>query len=145
MSCRAMIPLGVWGEVLMTAALARGLAALVIDGGVRDLEALREANFTVFARGLALRGAAKRRRGLVRKPVSCGGLLVWPGDIVVADDSGVLVLDPGEVDTALNSARQRQDKEAKLIAGLQGNETTVALLDLAPALQAVGHSIPASG
>lgn len=70
---------GVWGEVLMTSAMAQGIAGLIIDGSVRDVDALRAARFPVFSRGLALKGAVKARRGLLRQPISCGGLLVWPG------------------------------------------------------------------
>jgi len=130
---------GVWGEVLMTAATARGIRALIIEGGVRDIDALRAAKFPVFCRAVAMRGAAKKRRGLVRQPISCGGVLVWPGDLVVADDSGVLVLPAGEVERVIERARQRQREEEAMMKELRNNQTTVNLLDLGSVLTAVGH------
>lgn len=121
---------GVWGEVLMTSAMAQGIAGLIIDGSVRDVDALRAARFPVFSRGLALKGAVKARRGLLRQPISCGGLLVWPGDMVVADDSGIVVLAPEEVEATIAKARQRQQKEADVMGKLRERQTTLDLFDL---------------
>jgi 4-hydroxy-4-methyl-2-oxoglutarate aldolase len=129
---------GVWGEVLMTSAMARGVAGLVIDGAVRDIEALRAASFPVFCRALSIRGATKKRRGLLRQPVSCGGVLVFPGDIVVADDSGTVVIAPAEIDEVLARARQRQSKEAGMMAALRAQRTTLDLLDLHALLKKLG-------
>lgn len=128
---------GVWGEVLMTAAMARGVAALVIDGSVRDIEAMRAAGFPVFSRSLAIRGAQKNRPGLLRQPISCGGILVWPGDMIVADDTGVIAIRPDAVGTVLDRARQRQDKEAAMMEKLKAGRTTVELLGLDGALKPV--------
>jgi 4-hydroxy-4-methyl-2-oxoglutarate aldolase len=129
---------GVWGEVLATSAMARGVAALIIDGAVRDVDAMRAKGFPVFARGTALRGAAKKRRGLLRQAISCGGLLVWPGDMVIADDSGIVVLSPAEVAGTLERAAARQAKEETMMAALEAGASTVELLQLAPALAAAG-------
>lgn len=121
---------GVWGEVLMTAAMARGVAALVIDGSVRDIEAMRAAGFPVFSRSIAIRGAAKTRPGLLRQPISCGGILVWPGDMIVADDTGVIAIRPDGVGAVLDLAAQRQDKETQMMDKLKAGRTTVELLGL---------------
>jgi 4-hydroxy-4-methyl-2-oxoglutarate aldolase len=131
---------GVWGEVLATSAMARGVVALIIDGAVRDIDAMRAKGFPVFARGTALRGAAKKRRGLLRQPISCGGLLVWPGDMVMADDSGIVVLAPGDVAGTLQRAAARLAKEETMMAALRTGATTVELLQLAPALDAARAS-----
>jgi 4-hydroxy-4-methyl-2-oxoglutarate aldolase len=128
---------GAWGEVLMTSAQAHGIAGLIIDGGVRDIEAMRAAKFPVFSRSISIRGAAKRRRGVLRQPISCGGVLVWPGDIVVADDSGVAVIPAGEFEDVLAQARQRQKKEAIMMKALQNKQTTLDLLELRGALEQV--------
>lgn len=125
---------GVWGEVLSVAALAHGVAALVIDGAVRDIDAIRELDFPIFARGTALRGAQKAMLGLVRAPISCGGLLVWPGDYVIADDSGLVVLPAREVAFVLGQAATRRDKESSLMEQLRQGATTLELLSLAPIL-----------
>ena len=121
---------GVWGEVLMTSAMAHGIAGMIIDGSVRDVDSMRAAGFPVFARGFALRGAAKRRLGLLRQPISCGGALVHPGDIVVADDSGIVVLEPATLEETLARARRRRDDESQMMNALRAKETTIDLLNL---------------
>jgi len=128
---------GVWGEVLMTAAQAHGVVGLVLDGAVRDVPALREAGFPIFCRAISMRAAAKTRRGTLRLPVSCGGLLVWPGDLVVADDTGVVVLPVASVERILERARARQQKEAALFTALRQGRTTLELLGLQPVLDAL--------
>src|SRR3989442_6261946 len=88
---------GVWGEVLMTAAQARGIAGLILDGAVRDVPALERSGFPIFCRAVSMRAATKARRGIVRMPVTCGGQLVRPGDVVAADETGVGVLPPARL------------------------------------------------
>jgi 4-hydroxy-4-methyl-2-oxoglutarate aldolase len=129
---------GVWGEVLMTSAIARGVVGLVIDGAVRDVEAMRAARFPVFCRALAIRGATKKRRGILRQPVSCGGVLVFPGDIVVADGSGIVVIAPEEIEQVLDRARQRHSRESDMMKALQARRSTVDLLGLSGTLEKLG-------
>lgn len=131
---------GVWGEVLMISAQAHSVAGLVIDGAVRDIEALREARFPVFCRAISIRGATKKKRGIVRQAISCGGVLVFPGDIVVADDSGIAVIAPQEIDQVLTRANQRRCKEAEIMAALKARRTTLDLLDLNDTLEKLGLS-----
>src|SRR5260221_3566485 len=121
---------GVWGEILMTAALERGITGLVVDGGVRDVPGLRTAGFPVFCRAIAIQGTVKERRGLLRQPISCGGVIVWPGDLVVADDSGVVVIAATEVEQVVARARQRVAKENAMLIALRNKQTTVDLLGL---------------
>ena len=87
--------LGYWGEVLTTAAESRGIAGLVIDGGVRDTTALEAHGFPVFATTVALRGATKNRPGSVGVPVAVGGVSVAAGDWLVGDADGVTVMSRG--------------------------------------------------
>jgi 4-hydroxy-4-methyl-2-oxoglutarate aldolase len=121
---------GVWGEVLTVAAMARGVRALVIDGSVRDLDAIRELGFSVFARGTALVGTRKREPGIVRAPVTCSGQLVRPGDLIVADLSGVVAIRPERLEEVLAAAAARRDKEAGTLRLLREGRTTVELLGL---------------
>lgn len=130
---------GVWGEVLSVAALARGVAALVIDGAVRDIDAIRELDFPIFAQGTALRGTQKAMLGMMRVPISCGGLLVWPGDYVIADDSDIVVLPAREVAFVLGQAAARRDKESGMMEQLRQGVTTVDLLSLSPILTGLKH------
>lgn len=125
--------LGYWGEVLTTAAEARGIAGLVIDGGVRDLAALRSHAFPVFATTTALRGATKCRAGAVDAPVRVGDVPVEPGDWVVGDDDGVVVIPGASLDGVLRAARARADREDGFFAALRAGATTLELLGLDPA------------
>ena len=121
---------GYWGEVLTTAAEARGLAGLVIDGEVRDVTALAAHGFPVFSTGVALPGAAKRAPGTVGGTVRVGDVDVRTGDWVVADADGVVVVPADTLDAVLGAARARATKETAMFEQLRAGRTTVELLDL---------------
>jgi 4-hydroxy-4-methyl-2-oxoglutarate aldolase len=122
--------LGYWGEVLTTAAEARRLAGLVIDGCVRDVAALEAHRFPVFATGIALPGATKNRPGAVGAPAHVGGVAVAPGDWVVGDADGVTVIGAATLERVLDAGRARADKESGFFTALRGGATTVELLGL---------------
>ena len=121
---------GYWGEVLTVAALARGIAGLVIDGGVRDVEALARHRFPVFSATVALRGATKQWPGSVGRPVRVGGASAEPGDWLVADADGVVVLPGPRLSEVVAAGRARSDKEQEYFRVLRGGTTTVELLGL---------------
>lgn len=125
-------PYGYWGEVLSTAAQARGIAGLVIDGGVRDLDALEAKAFPVFAATIALRGAQKVGPGRVGSPVEVGGVPVRQGDWVVGDADGVTVIAAEELAEVLERGRARAEREQELFRSLSAGRTTVELLGLDP-------------
>jgi 4-hydroxy-4-methyl-2-oxoglutarate aldolase len=122
--------LGYWGEVLTTAAEARGVAGLVIDGGVRDATALEAHGFPVFSTTIALRGATKQRPGTVGRPVRVGDVTVESGDWVVADADGVVVVPGATFDDVLAAGRARAEKEEGFFARLRDGATTLDLLGL---------------
>ena len=124
--------LGYWGEVLTTGAQARGIAGLIIDGGVRDVTEIQAHGFPVFSTMVALRGAAKTRPGTVRAPIQCGGVLVEPGDWVVGDADGVVVVPGATIADVINAGRVRAAKEAAMFRALWEGKTTVELLGLDP-------------
>jgi len=121
---------GYWGEVLTTAAEAAGAAALVIDGEVRDLAAIERHGFPVFARGVALRGASKTGPGALNVPIALGDALVRPGDWLLGDADGVVVIPAGTLDACREAAAARAQKEAGFFARLRAGATTVELLGL---------------
>jgi len=121
---------GYWGEVLTTAAEARGLVGLVIDGGVRDVAALEGRRFPVFATGVALAGATKELPGAVGGDVEVGDVAVGVGDWIVGDADGVAVVPRDELDTVLTAGRDRAERETRLFDALRGGATTVDLLGL---------------
>lgn len=124
---------GYWGEVLTVAAISAGLVGLVIDGTVRDIDAIERRHFPVFARGTALPGAGKLGPGSVGKQVVIGDAVVRPGDWLVGDTDGVVVVPYERLEACGEAAGQRVDKEAVIFEKLQNGSTTVQLLGLDPA------------
>lgn len=124
--------LGYWGEVLTTAATARGLTGLVIDGCVRDVAALEAHAFPVFSTGVALPGATKKLPGGTGGTVTVGDVPVPTGDWLVGDVDGVAVVPAGQLDDVLAAGRARAERERALFAALRDGKTTVELLGLDP-------------
>jgi len=124
---------GFWGEVLTVAAKARELAGLVIDGGVRDTDALAQHRFPVFASGVVLRGASKKGPGSAGMPARVGEVRVQRGDWVVGDADGVAIVPFAALERVLTAARARAAREQQLFAELRAGRTTVDLLELDPA------------
>ncbi|WP_233858333.1 RraA family protein [Paraburkholderia sp. HD33-4] len=121
---------GYWGEVLTVAAEAAGVAGLVIDGGVRDIAALTARRFPVFSRGISMRGTIKASSPSVGRPISFTGTPVAPGDLVVADDDGVLVIPAAHVAPTLAQGQARADNEAKMMDALREGSSTLELMGL---------------
>lgn len=129
---------GAWGEILTTAAEARGIAGLIIDGAVRDAEATRKHNFPIFARGLAVGATMKKNLGQINHPISCGNVTVYPGDLVIGDIDGVVVVSRSEAGAVLEASIEREEKEVVLMEKLRSGSTTLDLLNLHPILADLG-------
>ncbi len=121
---------GYWGEVLTTGAEARGIVGLVIDGGVRDIDALEAHGFPVFSTMVALRGATKQEPGWTGAPSMVGDVEVSRGDWIVGDADGVTVVPNAHLDDVLAAGRERAAKEEKFFADLRAGSTTLQLLSL---------------
>jgi 4-hydroxy-4-methyl-2-oxoglutarate aldolase len=123
---------GYWGEVLSHAALVRGLAGVVIDGGVRDTAQLKQIGLPVYARRRCIRGTVKDPEGpgALNLPAVVGGVRVHPGDLVVGDDDGLVVLPRQTVQSAVADGEARVRREADVIARLYRGDRTIELLDL---------------
>ena len=122
---------GYWGEVLTVAAEAAGIVGLVIDGGARDIAALAARRFPVFARGVSVRGTIKASVPSVGKPQLITGVPVAAGDLVVADDDGVVIVPAAEAERVLAAGEARAAKEAAMMGQLKQGATTLELMGLA--------------
>ncbi len=129
---------GMFGDLLASSLMARGVRALVIDAGVRDTADLREMGFPVWTRHVSCQGTVKASPGSVNIPVVLGGVVVNPGDVVCADDDGVVVVPRGEAEWALEGAQARLAKEETTRARLEAGELGIDFYGLRPKLDELG-------
>lgn len=136
--CSAECTDGMFGELLATSLIARGVRGLVIDAGCRDVSALRKLAFPVWSRAISAKGTVKATVGAVNVPIVCAGALVHAGDVIVADDDGVAVVPRGTVPQVVADCESRVTKEAANRKRLAAGELGLDIYDMRAKLAAAG-------
>ncbi len=129
---------GYWGGMMAVAAQSRGIAGLAIDGCVRDSAEMTRMGFPVFCRGFSIRGTTKAALGLVNYPVNFGRQVVFPGDIILGDADGMVVVRASEAAEILEKSRTRVKFEEEKSAQLRSGVTSVELNKLGPVFESLG-------
>jgi len=133
-----LLDAGYWGEITTVAAQARGVAGLVIAGGTRDHEAIAQRGFPVWSAAICMRATVKKNLGWVNHPVCVGGVEVHPGDLVLGDDDGVVVVPQARLTDVLVRAQAKEASEAEVMRRLQEGELTLDILGFRQSLTDLG-------
>jgi 4-hydroxy-4-methyl-2-oxoglutarate aldolase len=129
---------GYFGDLLATTFRAHGVIGLVIDAGCRDIAELTKIGFPVWAKCASAQGTVKETLGDINVPIVCAGQIVNPGDVIVADDDGAVVVRREEAEEVLHKTRAREDREAGVRKRYAAGELGIDINNMRPALEAKG-------
>ncbi|MDX1909006.1 MAG: 4-carboxy-4-hydroxy-2-oxoadipate aldolase/oxaloacetate decarboxylase [Bacteroidia bacterium] len=125
--CSGFYEAGYWGDLMSLGAMTRGIAGLVIDGCVRDADDIERMGFPVFSRGLCIRGTTNFGEGALQVPVTLGEWTIHPGDYIVGDRDGVVVIPQDRIAEAVEKAQAREEKEEKVREQLRLGKTSIQI------------------
>jgi regulator of RNase E activity RraA len=129
---RAHVETAVWGEIMHTCAKTQGATGVIVDGAMRDSAAIADSGLPAYCRGVTPRGPHKGWGGAILGTVQCGGVAVNPGDLVVGDSDGVIVVRPEQIQGLAERCRARMASEEKVLHRVRAGATTVKVLGLGP-------------
>ena len=129
---------GFWGGIMSEAAQQRGIEGLVTDGAVRDTEEIAEMGFPVFCQAVSIKGTTKTSLGTINHPIHFGGIKIRPGDLIVGDADGVVVIARDDVSEILEKAQEREAKEKRICAQIKQGKTTLELYGFSDVLEREG-------
>ncbi|MGD9183516.1 MAG: 4-carboxy-4-hydroxy-2-oxoadipate aldolase/oxaloacetate decarboxylase [Desulfobacterales bacterium] len=129
---------GYFGDLMATSAMARQVGGLAVDGCVRDSAEIIEMGFPIFCRGTCMRGTVKQTLGSVNHPVLFGDVVVNPGDLVLGDDDGIVIIPRSKLEDVLEATRQRVEKEKEKAAALKKGISSVELNKLDQVFERLG-------
>lgn len=126
-SCSGFYEAGYWGDLMSLGAKTKGIAGLVIDGCVRDADDIEAMGFPVFSRGLCIRGTSNHGDGTLNEPIIIGDCMIHPGDIIIGDRDGVVVVPQDRMDEAIEKSKAREEKEEKVRKQLREGKTSIQI------------------
>ncbi len=129
---------GIWGEIVTVAAMQKGIRGIVTDGGVRDTMPIHKLGFPMFSRGISMKGTTKSTAGTINQPIVICGVLVHPGDIVVGDNDGVVIVPLEEAEAILAAGIAREKSEAVVMDRIRSGESTMDILGFQAAYDRLG-------
>ncbi|MEN4892347.1 RraA family protein [Erwinia billingiae] len=122
---RGDVSRAIFGELMISYCVERKIAGVIVDGAVRDAEALAEMDIAIYARGVSPNGPYKNGPGEINMPISFGGQVVRPGDIILGDNDGIIVVRPEEGETILAMTREIEAKEADIMARIKDEKSYI--------------------
>jgi 4-hydroxy-4-methyl-2-oxoglutarate aldolase len=129
---------GYFGDLMATSALARQVGGLAIDGCVRDSAEILERGFPIFCRGTCIRGTTKGSPGTINHPIVFGEVVVHPGDLVLGDDDGMVIIPQAKIEDVLKASQRRVDNEKEKAAALRKGVTSMELNKLQKVIESLG-------
>ncbi len=125
--CSDYYEAGYWGDLMSLGAKTKGIAGLVIDACVRDADDIEAMGFPVFSRGLCIRGTSRLEGGILNEPIVIGGILIHPGDIIVGDRDGVVVVPKDRLAEVIEKATAREAREGSVRQQLRQGKTSIQI------------------
>jgi 4-hydroxy-4-methyl-2-oxoglutarate aldolase len=129
---------GAWGEIMAVAAKAREIAGFVFNGCVRDAQAMSDLGFPVFSCGLSIKGTEKISLGWINHPLNLDNITIHPGDLILGDRDGLVVVERGEAEEVFKKSLAREEKEKGIKERLRRGESTLDIYGFADILKSRG-------